>query len=127
MREAGDIVIRVCADQGLPSSLKKFRSEVSHVQTLMFGDVCRWMAEQNKDVARIGKQSDLLQASIDPLKKEVKACGRKVKEAEDNAKVYENRMKEEKETQSVLRKQIEVRNVLKCFYFIQLYPYIHEF
>lgn len=107
MREAGDIVIKVCADQGLPCSLKKFKSEVSHVETLMFGDVCRWMVEQNKDIARIGKQSDLLQASIDPLKKEVKACRRKVKEAEENAKLYENRMKEEKQTQSVLRKQIE--------------------
>ncbi|RUS89766.1 hypothetical protein EGW08_002469 [Elysia chlorotica] len=107
MREAGDIVIKVCADQGLPCSLKKFKSEVSHVETLMFGDVCRWMAEQNKDIARIGKQSDLLQASVDPLKKEVKACGRKVKEAEDNAKLYESKMKEEKETQAVLRKQIE--------------------
>ncbi|KAK3781665.1 hypothetical protein RRG08_043576 [Elysia crispata] len=107
MREAGDIVIKVCADQGLPCSLKKFKSEVSHVETLMFGDICRWMAEQNKDIGRIGKQSDLLQASIDPLKKEVKICGRKVKEAEDNAKVYENKMKEEKETQAILRKQIE--------------------
>ncbi|GFR57955.1 coiled-coil domain-containing protein 157 [Elysia marginata] len=107
MREAGDIVIKVCADQGLPCSLKKFKSEVSHVETLMFGDVCRWMAEQNKDIARIGKQSDLLQATIDPLKKEVKVCGKKVKEAEDNAKVYETKMKEEKQTQAILRKQIE--------------------
>ncbi|GFO09866.1 coiled-coil domain-containing protein 157-like isoform x1 [Plakobranchus ocellatus] len=109
MREAGDIVIKVCSDQGLPCSLKKFKSEVAHVETLMFGDVCRWMAEQNKDIARIGKQSELLQASIDPLKKEVKACGRKVKEAEENAKLYETNMKEEKHTQAILRKQLEVK------------------
>lgn len=111
MKEAGDIIIKTCIDQGLPSSLKKFKSELTHVEWLSFGDICRWMTEQNKDIARVGKQNDILQQTINPLKSDVKNCKRRTQEAEKKAEVSEKSLMQEKETQGILRKQIEVSDV----------------
>ncbi|XP_005112671.2 coiled-coil domain-containing protein 157 [Aplysia californica] len=107
MRESGDVVIKVCSDQGLPCSLKKFKGKVRHVELLPYGDVCHWMVEQNKDVARIGKQIEILQETINPLKTDLKGCEKRTRVAEEKAQSCEKTMKEEKEIQSVLRRQLE--------------------
>lgn len=108
LREAGDIIIKVCTDQGLPCSLTKFKSELSHVQALTFNDICRWMAEQNKDVARIGKHNEILQASIEPLKSELKSFEKRTRTAEEKAEALEKSMEEEIDSRVCLRKQYEV-------------------
>ena len=112
MRESGDVVIRVCNEQGLPCSLKKFRKQVSHYETIPYNDLCRWMVEQNKDVIRIGKQIDILQETINPLKVDLKGCEKRTRVAEEKAKDSEKLVKEEKEVQSVMRKQLEVSDTI---------------
>ncbi|CAG5122628.1 unnamed protein product [Candidula unifasciata] len=107
LRESGEVIIKVCTDQGLPCSLRKFRNEVSHVDMLSFNDICRWMVEQNKDIVRIGKQNEILQASIDPLRADVKVFEQRTKVAEEKAQTFEKNMKEEVDTRVHLRKQYE--------------------
>lgn len=108
LRDSGEVIIKVCTDQGLPCSLRKFRNEVSHVEMLSFNDICRWMVEQNKDIVRIGKQNEILQAAIDPLKADVKVFEKRTKAAEEKAQTFEKNMKEEVDTRVHLHKQYEV-------------------
>ncbi|XP_059144278.1 coiled-coil domain-containing protein 157-like isoform X2 [Physella acuta] len=97
MREGSEVVIKSCIDQGLPCSLKKFKNQVIHVELLTFSDVCRWMAEQNKDIARIAKQNEILQATVKPLKEELKQAEEKVKNFDEKFLSFENKFLEEKE------------------------------
>ncbi|XP_076452425.1 uncharacterized protein LOC143288046 [Babylonia areolata] len=109
MREAGDLVIEVCQNQGLPSSLRKYRPTVSHVRWLTYNDVSRWMAEQNKDVQRLCKHIEQMSATISPLKAEVAAFEKETKQAESIAKQCEVELKREKETQAAVKRQYEVK------------------
>ncbi|KAK7474482.1 hypothetical protein BaRGS_00034304 [Batillaria attramentaria] len=74
--------------------------QVAHAKWLTYNDVCRWMAEQNKDVNRLCKHIDQMSATIDPLKAEVAAFQKETKQAEQRAKESEQELKLEKETQA---------------------------
>ncbi|KAK7087404.1 coiled-coil domain-containing protein 157-like isoform X2 [Littorina saxatilis] len=109
MREAGDLLVDVCQKQALPSSLRKYRPQVSHVNWLTYNDVSRWMSEQNKDVQRLCKYIEQMAAEIAPLKAEVSAFEKETKKAEAKAKQCEKEMNLEKETQMAVQKQYEVK------------------
>ena len=108
MKEAGEVVIKVCSEQGLPCSLKKLKSALSRYESIPYNDICRWMVEQNKDICRIGKQIEILQDTINPLKKTAKDAEKTVRLANEKAKSCEKSVIEEKEIQSTIRKQLEV-------------------
>ncbi|KAH9525252.1 hypothetical protein Btru_000832 [Bulinus truncatus] len=107
MREGGDLVIKSCTDQGLPCSLKKFKNQVNHVEMLTFNDICRWMTEQNKDIGRIVKQSELLQSMVDPIKLELKEAGSKVKVADEKLRLSEKKLAEVKENSNIMYANLE--------------------
>ncbi|XP_013063905.2 coiled-coil domain-containing protein 157-like [Biomphalaria glabrata] len=107
MREGGELIIKSCSDQGLPCSLKKFKSQVNHVELLTFNDVCHWMTEQNKDIGRIAKQTELLQSMVDPLKLEVKTAEVKIKDADEKMKLNEQKLVEVNENSKKMCRNLE--------------------
>ena len=72
----------------------------------------RWMAEQNKDVHRLCKHIEQMEATINPLKAEVTAFEKETKQAESKARRCEKELQLERETQSAVKKQFEVRRMV---------------
>ncbi|XP_046578937.1 coiled-coil domain-containing protein 157-like [Haliotis rubra] len=108
-REAGDVIINTCQSQNMPSSLKKFRSQVVDVDWLSSNDVKRWTAEQNKDIARISKHVDQLAATIGPLQEDVAGYVKEKRKMNEKVVKAEKDLKTERETQSAVRRQFEVK------------------
>ncbi|XP_025090515.1 coiled-coil domain-containing protein 157-like isoform X2 [Pomacea canaliculata] len=109
MRESGDLIIQVCQKQGLPSCLRKYRSQLADVKWLSSNDVSRWMAEENKDVQRLCKHIECVSNVIEPLKAEVTAFQQETQKAEKVAKECERALNLEKETQEAIKKQYEIK------------------
>ncbi|XP_071110838.1 coiled-coil domain-containing protein 157-like [Haliotis cracherodii] len=108
-REAGEVVINTCQSQNMPSSLKKFRGQMVDVEWLSSNDVKRWTAEQNKDIARISKHVEQLAATIGPLQEDVAGYLKEKRKMTEKVSKAEKDLKVERETQSAVRHQFEVK------------------
>lgn len=93
--EVGQMVIKVCESQGLPSSLAK-QKRLLKQSLLAAADVSRWAAEQNRDLSRINNHLDNLYGQIQPLQEKLSKAREKKKELEGRVKELEKCVEDEK-------------------------------
>ncbi|XP_041348129.1 coiled-coil domain-containing protein 157-like [Gigantopelta aegis] len=110
LREAGKTIIEVCQSQSLPTSLKRFYVQTADLTWLSYNDVRRWVAEQNKDILRIHKHLEQTVATIKPLEAEVESCEKQIKQLEKKFSKCEKDLLQERETQSAVRKQFDMKS-----------------
>lgn len=108
-RNAGDVIVNMCQSQKLPSSLQKYRPLVAEVKWLSPNDVIRWSTEQAKDLGRINKHMENLMATINPLKEDLENCEQKCKKLERRVANFDAEMRKEREIQTTLQKQFDVK------------------
>ncbi|XP_022803695.1 coiled-coil domain-containing protein 157-like [Stylophora pistillata] len=84
--EVGNMVIKVCESQGLPSSLAK-QKKLLRQSLMAAADLSRWASEQSQDLARITDHLDNLYAQINPLEDKLsrskQVCAQLEKEIQD--------------------------------------------
>ena len=84
--EVGNMVIKVCESQGLPSSLAK-QKKLLRQSLMVAADLSRWASEQSQDLARITDHLDNLYAQInlleDKLSRSKQVCAQLEKEIQD--------------------------------------------
>ncbi len=97
----GQMVMKVCESQGLPSSLAK-QKRLLKQSLLAAADVSRWAAEQNRDLSRINDHLDNLYAQINPLQEKLNKSRERRKALEEQVKSLEECVEtERKETQRI--------------------------
>lgn len=92
----GQMVMKVCESQGLPSSLAK-QKRLLKQSLLAAADVSRWAAEQNRDLSRINDHLDNLYAQIDPLREKLNKSRERRKTLEERVKSLEKSVETERE------------------------------
>ncbi|OWF50254.1 coiled-coil domain-containing protein 157-like [Mizuhopecten yessoensis] len=108
-KTTGDLIINMCRNQKLPSSLQQYRPLVADVKWLSANDMARWAGEQNKDLNRINKNQDNILEVIANLKQEVDTYEKKCKKLEKRVSNFDTEMRTEREVQSALRKQFDLK------------------
>ena len=93
--EVGQMVMKVCESQGLPSSLAK-QKRLLKQSLLAAADVSRWAAEQNRDLSRINDHLDNLYAQIQPLQEKLSKSREKRKVLEERVRELEKFIEDEK-------------------------------
>lgn len=93
--EVGQMVMKVCESQGLPSSLAK-QKRLLKQSLLAAADVSRWAAEQNRDLSRINDHLDNLYAQIQPLQEKLSKSREKRKVLEERVLELEKCIEDEK-------------------------------
>ena len=93
--EVGQMVMKVCESQGLPSSLAK-QKRLLKQSLLAAADVSRWAAEQNRDLSRINDHLDNLYAQIQPLQEKLSKSREKRKVLEERVQELEKFIEDEK-------------------------------
>ncbi|XP_069413364.1 coiled-coil domain-containing protein 157 isoform X2 [Ovis canadensis] len=85
LREVGKVVINLCQSQNLPSSLGRFQQLVQDSmghRPLPAATVGLWVAEQSKDLARLGKLMGPLRAQLEEAEGQKDGLRRQVGELE---------------------------------------------
>jgi predicted O-linked N-acetylglucosamine transferase (SPINDLY family) len=92
----GQVVMKVCESQGLPSSLAK-QKRLLKQSLLAAADVSRWAAEQNRDLSRINDHLDNLYAQINPLQEKLNKSRERRKALEEQVKNLEGNLETERQ------------------------------
>ncbi|XP_060064731.1 coiled-coil domain-containing protein 157-like [Ylistrum balloti] len=108
-KTTGDLIVNMCKNQKLPSSLQQYRPLVAELKWLSSNDMARWAGEQNKDLNRINKNQDNILEVIANLKDEVETYEKKCKKLEKRVSNFDSEMRTEREVQSALRKQFDLK------------------
>lgn len=108
-KTTGDLIVNMCRNQTLPSSLQQYRPLVADVKWLSANDMARWAGEQNKDLNRINKNQDNILEVIANLKEEVQMYGKKCKNLEKRVSNFDSEMRTEREVQTALRRQFDLK------------------
>ena len=108
----GQVVMKVCESQGLPSSLAK-QKRLLKQSLLAAADVSRWAVEQNRDLSRINDHLDNLYAQINPLQEKLDKSRERRKALEGQVKNLEESVKtEQKETERISQELSEKLSVV---------------
>ena len=108
----GEMVMKVCQSQGLPSNLAK-QKRLLKQSLLAAADISRWAAEQNRDLSRINDHLDNLYAQIEPLREKLNKSRERRKALEEQVKSLEENLEtEQAETQRVSTELSEKLSVL---------------
>ncbi|XP_033747469.1 coiled-coil domain-containing protein 157-like [Pecten maximus] len=108
-KTTGDLIINMCKNQKLPSSLQQYRPLVADLKWLSANDMARWAGEQNKDLNRINKNQDNILEVIANLKDQVDTYEKKCKKLEKRVSNFDSEMRTEREVQSALRRQFDLK------------------
>ncbi|XP_028396455.1 coiled-coil domain-containing protein 157-like [Dendronephthya gigantea] len=108
----GQMVMKVCKSQGLPSNLAK-QKRLLKQSLLAAADISRWAAEQNRDLSRINDHLDNLYAQIDPLQEKLNKSRERRKALEEQVKSLEESVESERaESQRISTELSEKLTVL---------------
>lgn len=108
-KTTGELIVTMCKNQKLPSSLQQYRPLVADLKWLTANDMARWAGEQNKDLNRINKNQDNILEVIANLKDEVETYEKKCKRLEKRVSSFDSEMRTEREVQAALRKQYDLK------------------
>ncbi|XP_070573796.1 coiled-coil domain-containing protein 157-like [Ptychodera flava] len=108
LKEVSNVIIDVCRTQNLPCAVAKHKKQ-EHDSVMSATDVSRWVGEQGKDLARINKHLENLMKHIEPLKADLTASEEKCSKLEDKVAHSDKDIKKEKDKQSNLIRQHEVK------------------
>ena len=89
--DVGNMVMSLCASQGLKSSLAK-QKKLLHKSLMAAADISRWTSEQNQDLARINDHLDNLYAQINPLEAMLKNSQENCKQLEQKVQDLEHNL-----------------------------------
>ena len=101
----GQMVMKVCESQGLPSSLAK-QKRLLKQSLLAAADVSRWAAEQNRDLSRINEHLDNLYAQINPLREKLNKSRERRKALEERVKCLEETVETERQESQRISKEL---------------------
>ena len=101
----GQVVMKVCESQGLPSSLAK-QKRLLKQSLLAAADVSRWAAEQNRDLSRINDHLDNLYAQINPLQEKLNKSRERRKALEEQVKNLEGCLETERQEAQKISKEL---------------------
>ncbi|CAB3981240.1 Hypothetical predicted protein [Paramuricea clavata] len=101
----GQMVMKVCESQGLPSSLAK-QKRLLKQSLLAAADVSRWAAEQNRDLSRINEHLDNLYAQINPLQEKLNKSRERRKALEERVKSLEETVETERQESQRISKEL---------------------
>jgi DNA repair exonuclease SbcCD ATPase subunit len=111
LKQNADQLINICHYQNLPSQVGKYRSSLNGSQLtggwLNGPDMDKWLAEQDKDLAKIGKHLEFVSKNNELLKvklSESEAAGQKYVTLEKELK---KTLKDEQELRTIQMKQYE--------------------
>jgi len=108
--EVGNMVIKVCESQGLPSSLAK-QKKLLRQSLMAAADVSRWASEQNQDLGRINDHLDNLYAQINPLEDKLSRSKEACANLENQMKNLEKQLSEQSST--IQKKEEDFKEQLK--------------
>lgn len=109
----GDMVIKLCENQGLPSSLAK-QKRLLKQSLLAAADVSRWADEQNRDLTRINEHLDNLYGQINPLQEKLRKSRERRRTLEESMKNLEEKTLKEKEEMKQLSDEMTKKLSVVC-------------
>jgi Skp family chaperone for outer membrane proteins len=107
MKKVAVVLIEICRMQGLPSCLQKQVALCENIEWMNGSDMCRWLEEESKDIARITKHFEGVDEKCKSMQVELEEEQTKNQDLGSKVKQLEKEVRQEKQTKFTQRKYQE--------------------